>query len=110
MSQNARTAHAFEVFLRSVLIGAGILLGAIYVVRFEDPPYPAVVPVAVWFLILLQALLLWIASFLGKRKPTLWQYFLTLALAAFGTASVYLAGQVDEQERPFHRKNRTIDE
>ena len=100
---------ALEASLQGLLFGISALLTFLYVVDFDNPPFPAVLPVALWFLFLLHTLLLRLLR-AGGRARDFWQCALALSLAAVGTVGVYLAGQVDEQDRPYHQQNRSIDE
>ena len=109
MRPSRQPLPVLETSLQGILFGLSAFLTFLYVVEFRNPPFPAVVPVALWFFFLLHTMLLRVLR-LGRRSGDFWQYALTLALAAIGTVGVYLAGQVDEQDRPFHQLNRSIDE
>ena len=93
--------------LQVILLGVGTALAALYLIRFGDPPYPALVPVAFWFFYLAYLSLLWLLRLLGGG-PASWQHSMSLGIAAVLTIALYLAGHIGEQQRDIDLQERQL--
>ena len=95
-----------ERLAQFLLPGAGLLLAAGYLLGRDDPPYPALAPVAFWFFYLAYLGLLWLLRACAPPAP--WQQSLALAAAAALTVALHLAGQVGEQQRQADLQERRL--
>lgn len=90
-----------------ILLGAGTALVVLYLIRFGDPPYPALVPVAFWFFYLAYLSLLWFLRLISGG-PSFWQQSMAIGAAAALTLGLYLAGHVGEQQREIDLQERRL--
>ncbi len=89
------------------MIAIGVLLVALYLSMFRDPPYPALVPVAFWFFYLAYLAWRWILQSLSRKRSG-WHQPIALGLAAALTITLYLAGHVGEQQRQANIQQRQL--
>lgn len=90
-----------------ILLAVGVALAALYLIQFNDPPYPALVPVAFWFFYLAYLSLLWLLRLLSGG-PSVWQQSMAVGTAAALTIALYLAGHVGEQQRDIDLQERKL--
>ncbi|MCY4611137.1 MAG: hypothetical protein OXC38_05500 [Gammaproteobacteria bacterium] len=90
-----------------ILLAVGVALAALYLIQFNDPPYPALVPVAFWFFYLAYLSLLWLLRLLSGG-PSIWQQSMAVGTAAALTIALYLAGHVGEQQRDIDLQERKL--
>ena len=90
------------------LFAIGILLVLVYVVLFDDPPYPSVLPVVYWFSLLSYVGFLWLLRALAHGERNQRQVPLAIGLTAIITLSLYLAGHVGEQQRQAELQERHL--
>ena len=90
-----------------ILLAVGVALAALYLVRFDSPPYPALIPAAFWFFYLSYLSLLWALRFFSRGSSS-WQQSMAMGIAAALTLSLYLAGYVGEQQRQVDLQERQL--
>ncbi len=90
-----------------ILLAVGVALAALYLIQFNDPPYPALVPVTFWFFYLAYLSLLWLLRLLSGG-PSVWQQSMAVGTAAALTIALYLAGHVGEQQRDIDLQERKL--
>ncbi len=98
---------ALRHLAQTLPLGVGVALAALYLIQFDDPPYPALVPVAFWFFYLMYLSLLWSLRLLGGG-PSIWRQSMALIASATLTVALYLAGHVGEQQRDIHLRDRSL--
>ena len=101
------TIRISHYLVQVALLGVGAALAAWYLIQFNDPPYPALVPVAFWFFYLAYLSLLWLLRLLGG-EPSVWQQSMAIGAAAALTIALYLAGYVSEQQREIDLQERDL--
>ena len=97
----------FRYLPQTILLVFGVAVAAVYLAAFDDPPYPALVPVALWFFILSYLSVLWALRVLGKEADT-WQHYMSAGIAIALTLAIYLAGHVSEQMREIELQERQL--
>ena len=93
--------------LQVILIGFGVAVAIVYLAFFDNPPYPALVPVALWFFILSYLSALWVLRAIGKEAAA-WQHYMSAGIAIALTLAIYLAGHVSEQMREIELQERQL--
>ena len=99
--------HLSRYLPQAVLLALGAAVAAVYLAAFDDPPYPALVPVALWFFILSYLSALWVLRALGREAGT-WQHYMSAGIAIALTLAIYLAGHVSEQMREIELQERQL--